>query len=336
MSVLIAGGTGFIGLNLAEACLAAGQDVVLLDRAPPPAQAAEAFDALPARWTHAAVDVTDESAVAAVFRDTTVSQVYHAAAITSGAARERAHPERVVAVNLLGLTHVIKAAAAHRVRRLINVGSGAAYGDGGLARHGAVAPLDEATAWPRPTTLYGVTKLAAEGVTRRLADLTGLDALSVRLAIIFGPWERDTGARDTLSAPMQLAIRALRGEPALLPRRDARDWTYSRDVAHALRALMAAPRPRHDLYHVSAGRTCSALDWGAALAAHFPGFVCRLAGAGETPTVELHGEDDRLVMSPRRLAEDVGHAVPGDLAATTADFARWMRRWPGYWSRANG
>jgi UDP-glucose 4-epimerase len=76
------------------------------------------------------------------------------------------------------------------------------------------------------------------------------------------------------------------------------------------------------------------LDWGAALAAHFPRFECRLASDGETPSVDLHGEDDRLAMSARRLAQDIGHVVPGDVASTAADFAEWIRRWPHYWEHA--
>jgi len=336
MTTLIAGGCGFIGLNVAQACLERGQNVVLLDRNAPPAAAREAFDALRGAWVHEAVDVTSETAVTDVFQRHAVDEVFYGAAITSGAQREREHPEQVLAVNLLGLAHVIKAAAARGVRRLINLSSGSAYGEGGLARCGATGPLDEAVSRPEPATLYGVTKLASEGMCRRLGALTGLDTVSVRLAIIFGPWELDSGFRDTLSAPMQAGILALGGEAASVSRRDARDWTYSRDVARALLALMAAPGHRHDLYHVSAGRTCSVLDWCEALAPHFPGFQGRLAAPGETPSVELHGDDDRLCMSPRRLAEDIGHTVPGDIAGTAADFAAWMKRFPDYWHRRDG
>ena len=334
MTTLIAGGCGFVGLNVAQACLEHGQDVVLLDRNAPPAAARNAFDALRGAWTHEAVDVTREAAVKDVLRRHAVDDVFYGAAVTSGAQREREHPEQVLAVNLLGLAHVIKAAAAHGVRRLINVSSGSAYGDGGLARCGATSPLDEAASRPQPTTLYGVTKLASEGMCRRLGALTGLDTVSVRLAIIFGPWELDSGFRDTLSAPMQAGMLALRGGTASVARCDARDWTYSRDVARALLALMAAPAHRHDLYHVSAGRTCSVLDWCEALGEHFPGFRARLAAPGETPSVELHGDDDRECMSPRRLAEDIGHVVPGDIHETAADFAAWMKRYPDYWHRS--
>lgn len=247
MTTLIAGGCGFIGLNVAQACLERGQNVVLLDRNAPPAAAREAFDALRGTWVHEAVDVTSETAVTDVFQRHAVDEVFYGAAITSGAQREREHPEQVLAVNLLGLAHVIKAAAARGVRRLINLSSGSAYGEGGLARCGATGPLDEAVSRPEPATLYGVTKLASEGMCRRLGALTGLDTVSVRLAIIFGPWELDSGFRDTLSAPMQAGFLALRGENGqrATARRPGLDLQPGRGprVAGADGSARASPRP---------------------------------------------------------------------------------------------
>ena len=331
MVALICGGAGFIGLNIAEAHLRAGDSVVLLDRGTVPPVAAAAFDALPGQWVHAQVDITDGDAVAGVFAAHAIDRVFYGAAVTSGADRERDRPDQVISVNLLGLANVIKAAAKSGVRRLINTSSGSSYGDGGLAAHGATAPLDELDTRPLPSTLYGVTKLASEGMCRRLSALNGMDIRSVRLAIIFGAWERDTGFRDTLSSPMQAAALAVAGGTATVNRVDVRDWTYSRDVARALMALMAAPALSGDLYNVTAGRTCSTLDWCARLAKGFPGFSYRLAEPGEAPTVNLHGDSDRLVMSPRRLSADTGHVVPGDIDATAEDFIAWIKAHPGYW-----
>jgi nucleoside-diphosphate-sugar epimerase len=332
MSVLIAGGCGFVGLNIAEACLAAGEDIVLLDRNAPPAAAATVFAALPGSWQHSSADVTHAEQINQVFTEHDVREVYYGATITSGPERERDHPEQVIGVNLLGLTHVISAAARAGVRRMINISSGAAYGEGGYADSGASAPLDEYATRALPSTLYSVTKFAGEGICRRQAELTGFDVLSVRLSTIFGPWELDSGVRDTLSAPMQAAKIALGAGVAILERRDVRDWTYSRDVATALRALMAAPQHQFDLYNVSAGRTCSTLDWCAALEEHFADFNGRLCTPGEQANINLHGDRDRLSMSPQRLREDIGHTVPGDIATTAADFATWIKTHPQYWA----
>ena len=170
MTVLIAGGCGFIGLNIAEACLNAGEEVLLLDRNPIPSEAVRAFADLPGRWHHAEVDITDESAVLAVFNKHSIHEVYYGAAITSGPERERTHPEQVIAVNVLGLAHVIKAAVATGVRRMINISSGSAYGDGGFSHSGAVAPLDEVQSRAIPTSLYSVSKFAGEGLCRRMSN----------------------------------------------------------------------------------------------------------------------------------------------------------------------
>src|SRR3546814_15183249 len=89
-----------------------------------------------------------------------------------------------------------------------------------------------------------MTNVGFERRGRRHAEFTGLDAVSFRLSTIFGAWEIDSGARDTLSAPMQAALLARAGKPAVLAREDRLDWTYSRHVGGALKALMAAPRGR--------------------------------------------------------------------------------------------
>ena len=70
-----------------------------------------------------------------------------------------------------------------------------------------------------------------------------MDIRSVRLAAVYGPWEVDSGARDTLSPFMQVALVSLSGETAILPRADRQDWVYSRDVATALLALMDVEAP---------------------------------------------------------------------------------------------
>ena len=162
MAVLIAGGSGFIGLNIAEAYLRDGAHVVLMDRHPASAAASLAFDALPGSWVYAPTDVTDAHAVAHAFDHHDVELVFYGAAITSGSQRERREPEQVLAVNCLGLVNTVKAAHAHGVRRMINLSSGSAYGEGGFARSGATPPLDEYGSRPLPTTLYSISKLAGE------------------------------------------------------------------------------------------------------------------------------------------------------------------------------
>src|SRR6056297_3572017 len=87
LAILIIGGAGFIGLNLAEQLLAAGRAVTILDRAPPPRSARDAFARLPGRLTIETGDTLDHgqlSTCVARHRD----GVIYGAAITAGPQRE--------------------------------------------------------------------------------------------------------------------------------------------------------------------------------------------------------------------------------------------------------
>ena len=72
MSTFIAGGCGFIGLNITEAVLARGDDAVLFDLNPLHPAAARAFAALPGRLTVLKGDVGDAAAIEAARAPTNV------------------------------------------------------------------------------------------------------------------------------------------------------------------------------------------------------------------------------------------------------------------------
>ena len=329
MNVLIAGGAGFIGLNLAELILRQGGHVVIYDTGRVPSAARRHFDALPGSWTEAHGSVTDEEAVVSILSEQRISYVFYGAAITSGPQRERDSPESVLSINLLGLATMAKSAAKTGIQRLLNISSGAAYG---LPAEDGSYVLHEARTREQPATLYSLSKLASEVTLRRIAELTGLDALSVRLSSIFGPWERDTGFRDTLSAPMQASVAAQRGERVILSRRECRDWTYSRHVAEALVLLIQFQRPRYDLYNISSGRTWSTADWCDRLRNRFPAFRYRFADSGETANVDLYTATDRLPLDPGRLQDDTCHHLPDDIDVMFADFETWLDQYPDFWS----
>src|SRR4030088_413347 len=166
--------------------------------------------------------------------------------------------------------------------RIINLSSAAAYATSTFRN----VPLDEETACD-PVSLYAITKFASEKVAARLAALWQVEIISVRLSAVFGPWERATGVRDTLSPQAQILAAMQAGREAVLPRPGMRDWIYAPDVANAVSLLIEAVKPKHQLYHISTGVEWSALQWGQQFAALHPGLICRLAAAGEGPTVDL-------------------------------------------------
>jgi UDP-glucose 4-epimerase len=318
MNVVIFGGTGFIGLNIARLLLDRGHAVTLFDHAELPAMARRALEPHAERLRVLQGDVRDSAAVRAAIAER-CDAIVLGAAITAGSARDAAEPERILAVNLSAQVPLLEAARRAKVRRVINLSSAAAYGASG--QH---YPLLEETTPCDPQSLYAITKFASERVAARLADLWQTDVVSVRLSAAFGPFERPGGVRDTPS-PQALIVDCLaRGVPALLDDQGKRDWVYAPDVAEAVALLIAAAKPRHALYNISSAGSFTAEAWGQALAAFRPGFVCRIADPDEKATVMVHGPT-RAPLSVARLADEFGWHARFDCGASATDMDNWLR-----------
>ena len=320
MKVLIFGGAGFVGLNIAAALLARGHKVTAFDRSELPPAAQQEF----ARYGDALAveqgDVTDRPAIERV-----IARGYDAivlgAAITAGPARDAADPLSILQVNLLAQVPILESARRSGVTRIVNLSSGSAYGEA-ASRHPL---LDEETPCD-PVSLYSITKYASERVAARLSALWPLEIISVRLSGVFGPWERATGVRDTPSAQAQIVAALRQQRQAILSRPGIKDWIYAPDVADAVTVLIEAAKPKHPLYNISTGREWSALQWGQDFAALHPGFVCRLAASGEATTVDLHSDTDRAPLSIVRMEQEFGWRARFGCTDSAADLSDWWTR----------
>lgn len=317
MNVTIVGGAGFVGLNIAKHLLDRGEAVTLFDRAELPTSACHAFAPHEKRLRLLQGDVTDRTAVEAAIGAGSDALVL-GAAITADAARDATEPERILAVNLLAQVPILEAARRAKVRRVINLSSGSAYG-----ASGQLYPILDETTPCDPQSLYAITKFASERVAARLADLWQMDVVSVRLSAVFGPFERGGGVRDTPSPQAQIVDCMLRGERALLNDPGTRDWVYAPDVADAVALLLDAQKPRHPHYNISSGASFAALTWGERIATLRPGLVCRLVGPGEAPTVTVHGPR-RAPLSTARLADEFGWRAKFDCRTSAAHLNRWL------------
>ncbi|MBR0992071.1 NAD(P)-dependent oxidoreductase [Bradyrhizobium japonicum] len=320
MKIVIFGGTGFVGLNVAEALLARGHEVTLYDRAPLPPTTQRSLADYGARLRTVQGDITDAEAIDALIAKG-CDAIVLGAAVTAGDDLERASPARVLEINVMAQIPVLQAAIRHGVRRVVNLSSASAYGAAGQR----VPVLDEETPCD-PVSFYAISKFTSERSVARHAELFGGDFLSVRLSAVFGPWERATSVRDTPSLQFQILAAFARGEPALLPAPGIKDWTYAPDAAEAVAVLIEAERPRHRLYNISSGAAWSALQWGEAFAALHPGLECRLAAPGEKTFIKLHG-GDRAPMSVKRMADEFGWRARFGCAESAAAMGAWWMQY---------
>jgi UDP-glucose 4-epimerase len=330
MSVLITGAAGFVGLSVAEAVLADGREAVLFDTQPLPESARMAFARLPGAYHEIVGDTRDAAALDAAFEAHGVARVVHGAAVTGAYERERSDAATILAVNVMGTLAVLEAARRHGVQRFLYPGSVTVYGES-LYMYDA---MDEGTTPPVPVGTYGITKYAAERLSLRYRDLWGMDVVAARIGVVFGPWERDTSYRDTLSLYSQTARLAVRGEEAVLPaERFRRDWVYSRDLAAALVALLDAEALRYTVYNIASGTVSDdAPAWCTRLQARFPRFSWRVAGKADEANILNHEDRHRRPQSVARLHDGLGFRPAFDFDAACDDFLAWIAATPGYWT----
>lgn len=324
MRILVTGATGFIGLNLLERLLRTGHDVtaLALDEVPPLPRAA--FGTLPGRVRYAMLDVRDRDALDAAVRTVRPEAIIAAAAITAGIARERAAPADILETNLVATLRTIETAARYDVARVVCFSSTAALGE----RIFGARPISE-TEGTAPSTLYGISKAAIEASASRWNMLAAVPSVRVvRLAAVFGPWERESGVRDSLSPLHHIAREWLAHRPiAPLPSGGERDWVYAPYVAEVVEWLATSTAPTEDLYNVSAGCV-----WHPRL------FVQALADEGVRMIEMQDGapipfNDD---VARRRSPLDVSRisaafGAPPDPATATRAFARWVvKHWQWY------
>jgi UDP-glucose 4-epimerase len=325
MTTLITGGGGFVGLAVAECLLSRGEGVVLFDRAAPPAHLLARLPGPPPAVRLG--DIRSAGDVDAALRAGDITRVVHGAAITPDARREAREPGTVTDVNIGGTVNLVArcAALAPRPQRVLVLSSVAVYG----VSVPAGPAYEEASSWPVPAALYGITKLAAEQAALRLADLHGLDVRVARLGPVYGPWEHGTGVRDALSPHAQVLAAMRAREGVVLPRPMRADWIYSRDAARALADLLDCPALRHTLYHVGGGAMSDVEQWCQRMRRHDPAFAWRLGGPADTPTVHYGLPADRAPLDIRRLQEDTGWQPRYTLATAADEHLAWDAAQPG-------
>lgn len=309
MTILVTGAAGFLGAHLVRAAARAwpGVPVAAADRDDPPAAVRAFWSSHPAVTVHR-LDVTDAASVEALVTSLRPRIVIHAAAVTPTPQQEAADPAGIVAVNVGGTATVLAAALrGPGLSRAVVLSSGAVYG----SAPDLPDPIGEETPCA-PQTLYGVTKLACEGLACRLAGLSGASVIAVRVAALFGAMERPTASRARPSEVHLLSAALREGAPvATTPTQAVRDWTDADDAAEAIVALASAPVLRHAVYNVASGRP---MTWAGTLALFAArGLVVVPPGTGEA--VAIPPPVTRPALMIERLVADTGFRPSRTLSA---------------------
>src|SRR4051794_4204530 len=294
MRSLVTGGAGFIGSHLVDALAARGDDVLVLDDFSS-GKRENIAGALDARVEVIELDVSDAEAMFDAIGTFRPESVFHLAAQID-VRRSMADPGFDARLNVVGTVNALEGATRAGAYKFVFTSTGGAiYGEG--AERTDELPFAE-SARCEPFSIYGQSKLAAEGYVDFFARTRGLRATTVRLGNIYGP-RQDPATEAGVVAIFCEAARD-GGRPTVFGTGEqTRDYVYVADVVSAL--LAAEASDDRGPINVGTGVETSVLELSELVGRAFDrnDFEPEFAPARE-------GEVERTVLDPAGAAERLG------------------------------
>ncbi|RPI02351.1 MAG: NAD-dependent epimerase/dehydratase family protein [Ignavibacteriae bacterium] len=224
LNILITGGAGFIGSHIADAYIAEGHRVVIVDNL-----SGGVLGNINPKAKFYQLDVRSEK-LEDVFQKEKIDVVNHLAA-QMDVRRSVSDPKFDASVNVLGGLNLFESARRHRVKKIIFSSTGGAiYGEQDYF------PADEEHPM-RPLSPYGITKLCTEKYLFFYHAVHGIPHVILRYANVYGPRQNPHGEAGVVAI---FCNKMLKGEQPVIngDGTQTRDYTYVGDVVNAnVRAL---------------------------------------------------------------------------------------------------
>jgi UDP-glucose 4-epimerase len=303
MRVIVTGGAGFIGSHLADAFLARGDEVTVIDDL-----STGRLARLDDRVTLHKLSVTDARALTEVVASVRPELICHLAAqIDVRASVTR--PAGDAQTNVIGTINVLEAARSADARVLFCSTGGALYG-----RDAPIPSLEDVL--PLPESPYGIGKYCAEQYVGLYNRLHLCSHSVLRLANVYGPRQDPAGEAGVVAIFCSQVLSGVR--PTIFGEgTQTRDYVYVGDTVAAF--LAAADQRRPGTWNIGTGAEVSVLD------------MARVIGeaAGREVDPQLAparpGELQRSVLAVENAWRDLGWRAKTTLPDGVRSVLEWVR-----------
>lgn len=243
--ILITGGMGAIGKNVAAAAINKGFDVVVLDDF-----SSAGGGTLDKKIQVHRGSVEDNVLVQKLLKDS-VDYVIHLAALFANQ-NSVDNPKSDLSTNGLGSLNVAKISAQVGIERVVYASSSCVYGNSSVA----MSEKSEVGGFDTP---YALTKYLGEKYFELYGHLDDLNYSIVRIFNSYGPYELPGKYRNVIPNFLRLAIN---GEPLpiLGTGNETRDFTYVTDIADGILLALITPEAKGEIFNLGNGKETSVID----------------------------------------------------------------------------
>lgn len=220
-TVLVTGGAGFIGSNLADELLRRGAKVKILDNLSTGFR--ENLEEIAGDFDFIEGDLNDDKKLLQAVKDTEI--IFHQAALPS-VPRSVDNPSETHDACVNGTFNLLKTAKENGVKRVIYAASSSAYGDQ------PTLPKVE-TMRPEPLSPYAGAKLMGEYYCQIFNRVYGLETISLRYFNVFGPRQNPSSMYSGVISRFIDAL--MKNETPIIfgDGEQTRDFTYIANVVDA-------------------------------------------------------------------------------------------------------
>ena len=248
MSIMVTGGTGFIGNRIIRKLLDRGEEVVCFDLAPPRNNLEPYAD----RINFYRGDISQIPHLLEAINTFDVRKIIHMAALLPPDTEDR--PHFGMSVNIQGTNNVFEAARWSNIQRVVYASSIAVYG---VQETFGDRPINE-TDLSDPVNVYGMTKAANDFAAGRYRERYNMDIRGVRICTVFGHG-RVTGMTGMIGGLM-MSLPAI-GKPVTMQfdPNEASPMIHAEDAAEIFVQVSLSNNLHHPIY-ISGGHLATIQD----------------------------------------------------------------------------